>query len=728
MKGRSTWFLGIGFVLALLFIGTSSWAVPRLINYQGMLTDASGTPLDGAYNMTFRLFDAENGGTELWAETQNAVPVAGGIYNVRLGAVTPLAEEDFSGDVLCLQVEIYNETTLAWEILSPRQRLTSTAFAFRAATADTTVSAGNADTLDGLDSTALQRRVMDSCSPGSSIRAVNADGTVVCEPDDTGIVSETDPTVPASLKDGVSWKEILGIPPGFADGVDDGITVETDPTVPASLKDGVSWSEILNIPPGFADGVDNDSGGDIKGVTAGTGLSGGGTSDTVTLSVAIPLSLTGSLATGVINAFNNNATTGYGLYGFAAGSNGLGVYGSTSGTSGYGVEGVAAGSSGRGVYGYASNEGDVTNYGGYFWAVGTSGRGVYGYASDTGGTNYGGYFSASGVTGRGVYGYASNSGGTNYGGRFYASGSSGYGVYAQAGADTGANYGGYFEADGNQGRGIHARVDNPGSGLKYAGYFEVDSETGYGVYSTVNGEYTNWAFRGEAKGTGSDGAWFSTVGEGTRAVYGNATGTTGTYNDNRGGQFVAAGNHGYGVHASATGTYGTGIFATGGTSGYAAVFLGNVKIQRKSDGATVMELGAGLDYAEGFDVSRKDGIGPGSVLVIDPENPGKLALSRVSYDSKVAGIVAGANSLGSGVRLGAGQYDHDVALAGRVYCNVDASREGIEPGDLLTTSDVPGHAMKATDHSRAQGAILGKAMQRLPKGTSGQILVLVTLQ
>jgi len=160
--------------------------------------------------------------------------------------------------------------------------------------------------------------------------------------------------------------------------------------------------------------------------------------------------------------------------------------------------------------------------------------------------------------------------------------------------------------------------------------------------------------------------------------------------------------------------------------------VGNVKIDGNLNiynGVTkIMELGAGLDYAEGFDVSAKDKIEPGSVLVIDPDNTGKLALSNKSYDTKVAGIVAGAKGLGSGVRLGAGQFDYDVALAGRVYCNVDATEEAVQPGDLLTTSAIPGHAMKATDYAHARGAILGKAMESLEKGQKGQILVLVTLQ
>jgi len=158
------------------------------------------------------------------------------------------------------------------------------------------------------------------------------------------------------------------------------------------------------------------------------------------------------------------------------------------------------------------------------------------------------------------------------------------------------------------------------------------------------------------------------------------------------------------------------------------VFDGKLVIRGWASGLAVIELGEGLDYAEGFHVSDRGKVGTGSVLVIDPDNPGKLKLSDRPFDRKVAGIVAGAKGLGSGVRLGAGQYDYDVALAGRVFCNVDTTEGGVEPGDLLTTSSTPGYAMKATDYIRSQGAILGKAMQKLEKGQKGQILVLVTLQ
>ncbi len=70
---------------------------------------------------------------------------------------------------------------------------------------------------------------------------------------------------------------------------------------------------------------------------------------------------------------------------------------------------------------------------------------------------------------------------------------------------------------------------------------------------------------------------------------------------------------------------------------------------------------------------------------------------------------------------------YPVALTGRVYCYVDATKNPVMPGDLMTTSGTPGYAMKVTDYTKAQGAILGKAMSPLDSG-KGLVLILVTLQ
>jgi hypothetical protein len=136
----------------------------------------------------------------------------------------------------------------------------------------------------------------------------------------------------------------------------------------------------------------------------------------------------------------------------------------------------------------------------------------------------------------------------------------------------------------------------------------------------------------------------------------------------------------------------------------------------------------GADLAEPFEMSNKD-IPQGAVVVIDEENPGHLKMSEQPYDSRVAGIVSGANGVNSAIKmeqLGV-EGGQSVALSGRVYALADASEAPIKPGDLLTTSSVPGHAMKVTDHGRAQGAVLGKAMTGLKEGR-GLVLVLVSLQ
>lgn len=155
---------------------------------------------------------------------------------------------------------------------------------------------------------------------------------------------------------------------------------------------------------------------------------------------------------------------------------------------------------------------------------------------------------------------------------------------------------------------------------------------------------------------------------------------------------------------------------------------GNIIVRDPATDDIAIELGTGLDYAEGFDITDQEEVLPGTVVCLDPSVPGKLQVSRQSYDRKVAGIVAGANKLGSGIVLGSGTHQINVALAGRVFCNVVAGPEGIQIGDLLTTSEIPGYAMKADDFTKSGGAILGKAMENLGKDSKGQILVLVTLQ
>lgn len=144
----------------------------------------------------------------------------------------------------------------------------------------------------------------------------------------------------------------------------------------------------------------------------------------------------------------------------------------------------------------------------------------------------------------------------------------------------------------------------------------------------------------------------------------------------------------------------------------------------------VLEITGGCDLAEPFEISDPNSPPPGALVVIDELRPGKLKLSISPYDPRVAGIVSGAGGIKPGLTLS--QRDQSsigelVAMTGRVYALATALNGPIEPGDRLTTSSIPGHAMKVTDNNRAIGAVIGKAMSRLDSG-DGLVLVLVQPQ
>jgi hypothetical protein len=136
----------------------------------------------------------------------------------------------------------------------------------------------------------------------------------------------------------------------------------------------------------------------------------------------------------------------------------------------------------------------------------------------------------------------------------------------------------------------------------------------------------------------------------------------------------------------------------------------------------------GADCAEEFSVANARSTEPGTVMVIDTD--GVLRPSQQAYDKRAAGVISGAGDFRPGITLDkqGGKSDRSpLALAGKVYCKVDAQYGSVEVGDLLTTSATPGHAMKATDPGKAFGTVIGKALRSLNSGR-GLIPILVALQ
>ncbi len=262
-----------------------------------------------------------------------------------------------------------------------------------------------------------------------------------------------------------------------------------------------------------------------------------------------------------------------------------------------------------------------------------------------------------------------------------------------------------------------------------------ESDQHVGVYGTSPGGQGVWGQSTTGTGVfGVSDSWAGVSGQSTSAsgVVGISSGqyAGGVYGENQG--------SGYGVYGKAidgAGVFGSstnwvGVYGQTAAASVAAVWGKNTSggVAGRFDGT--VQITGGADLAERFVVTGKTVVIPGTVLVIDSANPGQLVASERPYDTRVVGIVSGAGGVQPGLTLhqeGLMEGDTQVAIAGRVYVLAEADSAPIQPGDLLTTSTLPGYAMKAADRDQAYGAVLGKALTGLDKGT-GLVLVLVTLQ
>jgi hypothetical protein len=145
-------------------------AVPRVVNYSGMLKDLSGKPLTGITGVTFLLYKESQGGSPLWMETQNVQPTSGGHYSVTLGSTTSAglpADVFVSGEARWLGVQVQGQNE------QPRVLLVAVPYALKS---------GDAETLGGLPASAFLLAAPPSSAATSSGAAADGSSTVLPPP------------------------------------------------------------------------------------------------------------------------------------------------------------------------------------------------------------------------------------------------------------------------------------------------------------------------------------------------------------------------------------------------------------------------------------------------------------------------------------------------------------------------------------------------------------------
>ncbi len=113
-------------IICFLLLAVSiSAQVPNTINYQGRLTDASGSPVaDGAYLVKFIIYDAAVGGADLWNTGFQNITTNGGLFTYELGSNIALPAGIFDDTTRYLGITVGTDAELF-----PRSKLNTVPYA-----------------------------------------------------------------------------------------------------------------------------------------------------------------------------------------------------------------------------------------------------------------------------------------------------------------------------------------------------------------------------------------------------------------------------------------------------------------------------------------------------------------------------------------------------------------------------------------------------------------------
>ncbi len=127
-------------VLLVLFLALATTAgaqIPYLINYQGRLSDATDSPIDGPILMKFVIYGSESDADSLWWSGFQSVQVDEGLFEYQLGSISAIPHDLFTpGFPRYLGITVNTDAEIA-----PRTQLVSSAFAFLAHHAEAAITA-----------------------------------------------------------------------------------------------------------------------------------------------------------------------------------------------------------------------------------------------------------------------------------------------------------------------------------------------------------------------------------------------------------------------------------------------------------------------------------------------------------------------------------------------------------------------------------------------------------
>jgi hypothetical protein len=499
-----------------------STQIPRLIKFSGVAQNETRKPVTGVVGVTFSLYKDQQGGSPLWAETQNVRADETGHYTVMLGS----ASADGVPLSLFSSAEAHwISTQISGQPEQPRILLLSVPYALKAA---------DAETLGGLPASAFMHATAGAVQGKTGATAaspaqlnlppagVTGKGVKNFVPLWTGATALGDSLIYQTGGDlGIGTKT----PQAELDVVGTGVR-GIQATVPGTQA---AISGIATATSGGTTGVygqSSDPGGNamlavneattggygvigVSGATSGSSYGVYGTNASTTNFAAgvagVENAKTGQVF-GVAGSTSSTTTFAAGVSGFEGAKTGAvsGVAGSTNSTTtgAAGVNGFEGAASGQ-VYGVAGGTTSTTN--GAAGVIGSdtaaSGQvfGVFGYTNSATGTGVAGNANATSGQATGVTGVSTSTSGTGVLGNATAASGNTFGVFGQTSSPTGNGTGGYASATSGLAIGVVGLTNSP------AGVGGVFTNLGGGKSAVLIGNGANYAqvFIVDASGNGN---------------------------------------------------------------------------------------------------------------------------------------------------------------------------------------------------------------------------------